>query len=137
MDPECDPYSLTYCRPVLFFGAEGTVGKVGSVKCFPLTNVDQFEIVEEQQVQQPIDQSGTGDTVLEKSDKDQTEQEEDKFYDAVNESDMLQEHTTAGSVTLHQDSQLEVDNKLETPTNSSDNKESSHNVSQDSLNMGS
>ena len=30
-DPECD-YELVYCRPVLFFGAEGTVGKVGSVK---------------------------------------------------------------------------------------------------------
>ena len=30
-DPECD-YELVYCRPVLFFGAEGTVGKVGAVK---------------------------------------------------------------------------------------------------------
>ena len=30
---------------------------------------------------------------------------------------------------------MEVDNKLETPTNSSDDKESSHNVSQDILNM--
>ena len=99
VDPECDPYYLTYCRPVLFFGAEGTVGKVGSVKCFPLTNNDQFEIVEEQQVQQPIDQSSTGDTVLENlwSDKDQTEHEEDKLYDPVNESGTLQEHTTAGS----------------------------------------
>ena len=135
VDPECDPYSLTYCRPVLFFGAEGTVGKVGSVKCFPLTNDDQFEIVQEQQLQQSIDQSNqsdTGDTILEKSDKDQSEQEEDKFYDAVNESDTLQEHTTAGSVTPHPASQLEVDN---TPTNSSDDKESSHNVSQDILNM--
>ena len=133
VDPECDPYSLTYCRPVLFFGAEGTVGKVGSVKCFP---DDQFEIVEEQQVQQPIDpsnQSATDDTIPEKSDKELTEQEEDKFYDAVNGSDTLQEHTTTGSVTLHPASQLEVDNKLETPDNGSENNESIHNVAQDIL----
>ena len=25
-------YKLDYCRPILFFGAEGTVGKVGAVK---------------------------------------------------------------------------------------------------------
>ena len=29
-------YKLIYCRPVLFFGAEGTVGKPGAVKCFPV-----------------------------------------------------------------------------------------------------
>ena len=28
-------YNLVYCRPVLFFGAEGTVGKPGAVKCLP------------------------------------------------------------------------------------------------------
>ena len=32
MDLESD-YKLDYCRPILFFGAEGTVGKVGAVKC--------------------------------------------------------------------------------------------------------
>ena len=79
VDPECDPYSLTYCRPVLFFGAEGTVGKVGSVKCFPLTNDDKHELLEKQEVQPTINQVSTGDTI---PDKEQTEQEEEKFYDA-------------------------------------------------------
>ena len=30
-NPECD-YELVYCRPILFFGAEGTIEKVGAVK---------------------------------------------------------------------------------------------------------
>ena len=34
VNPETDPnYKLVYCRPILFFGAEGTVGKPGAVKC--------------------------------------------------------------------------------------------------------
>ena len=34
VNPETDTdYKLVYCRPVLFFGAEGTVGKPGAVKC--------------------------------------------------------------------------------------------------------
>ena len=33
VDLESDNYKLEYCRPILFFGAEGTVGKVGAVKC--------------------------------------------------------------------------------------------------------
>ena len=36
MNPETDPnYKLVYCRPILFFGAEGTIGKPGAVKCLP------------------------------------------------------------------------------------------------------
>ena len=34
VNPETDTdYKLVYCRPVLFFGAEGTVGKPGTIKC--------------------------------------------------------------------------------------------------------
>ena len=34
VNPETNTdYKLVYCRPVLFFGAEGTVGKPGAVKC--------------------------------------------------------------------------------------------------------
>ena len=34
VNPETDTdYKLVYCRPILFFGAEGTVGKPGAVKC--------------------------------------------------------------------------------------------------------
>ena len=39
VNPETDTetdYKLIYCRPVLFFGAEGTVGKPGAVKCLPV-----------------------------------------------------------------------------------------------------
>ena len=36
VNPETDPnYKLVYCRPILFFGAEGTIGKPGAVKCLP------------------------------------------------------------------------------------------------------
>ena len=35
VDPKTDEYRLTYCRPVMFFGAKGTVEKVGAVKCLP------------------------------------------------------------------------------------------------------
>ena len=124
VDPECDPYSLTYCRPVLFFGAEGTVGKVGSVKCFPLTNDDKDELVEKQEVQPTINQVSTGDTI---PDKEQTEQEEEKFYDAPDTN------TTQGSVTLHSASQLEEDSKLETHGNG--NNESINDFSQDTPTM--
>ena len=37
VNPETDTnYKLIYCRPILFFGAEGTVGKPGAVKCLPV-----------------------------------------------------------------------------------------------------
>ena len=37
-DPAHDEHQLVYCRPILFFGAEGTVGKEGAVKCLPVTD---------------------------------------------------------------------------------------------------
>ena len=40
VNPETDTdYKLVYCRPVLFFGAEGTVGKPGAVKYLPVEPV--------------------------------------------------------------------------------------------------
>lgn len=43
VDPESDDCHLMYCRPILFFGAEGTVGRMGSVKCLriPAPNIPE------------------------------------------------------------------------------------------------
>ena len=51
VNPETDTaYKLIYCRPVLFFGAEGTIGKPGAVKCLPLPQVcgDEAKTTEKQ-----------------------------------------------------------------------------------------
>ena len=53
VDPETDEYQLTYCRPVMFFGAEGTVGKVGAVKCLPGV-VQPLQVPEETNQAQPL-----------------------------------------------------------------------------------